>query len=190
MRASATLWISQQLLPWLLETAAMRHNYRKVGFMCFAAWRNTYWLYSSFFATFWTKLNCPLPWRAAEHQRADLGTGRVFWDSSRTVVNSIIQGSKLHTHTDTYIWAALEEAWGLVVPQEVGRCVVHEFVQQRLCPHRCLDYLFQSHVECHITFLTDWSKSCQAASTGKRMKILPATLISLKAGSWLFFFLK
>lgn len=37
MRESATLQISQQLLPQTLEMAAMRHNYQEVGFMCFAA---------------------------------------------------------------------------------------------------------------------------------------------------------
>lgn len=71
----------------------MRPNYQ-AGFVRFAAWGNVHWLYSSFFTAFWTKLPFDL-----ESCRTSKGRSRhrqSLWDSSQAVVNSIIQGSRLH----------------------------------------------------------------------------------------------
>lgn len=182
MRVIATLQMSQQLLPWLLETAAVTHNYQKVGFVCFTAWGNIYWSYSSPFAAFWNKPPFDL-----ESSRASKGRSRHWQSLLGQFPHCDEQHHPGQQTAQASLQAALEEAWGLVVVQEVRRWVVHELVQQRLCPHHFPCYFFQSHVGSHITFLTAWSKSCQVARRGERKKILPATLMTLKAGSWPFF---
>ena len=161
----------------------MRHNYRKVSFMCFAAWGNTYWWYSSFFATFWTKLPFDL-----ESSRTSKGRCR-RWQS--LLGQFPYCGQQHHPGQQTAQippQAALEEAWSLVVAQEVWRWVVHEFVQKRHCSHRCLCYPFQSHVESHITFLTNWSKSCQVARRGEKMKFSQLLWWASKQALDIFFF--